>query len=197
MIKLESPITVQPAPYTDQNDKTITPDPVVINELDVVYHIHPKQKIAYATFNNVPGHFVLFQGPEYDSLEEYSPESFEFKLLMLLGDDIQKTIQNQFPKTLEQDPNGPGSILTNMIKTLGIKSSSNCSCRRHAIEMNEKGPDWCEQNINQILGWLKEESGKRKLPYVEFVAKSMVQRAIYKSRKLKEKEAKQEQTSDS
>ena len=50
---------------------------------------------------------------------------------------------------------------------------------------NDKGPDWCEENMDTILSWLKEESTKRKLPYVEFVAKSMVQRAIYKSRKLK------------
>jgi hypothetical protein len=72
-----------------------------------------------------------------------------------------------------------------MIKTIGIKSSSNCSCRKHAIEMNDKGPDWCEENIGTILAWIKEESTKRKLPYVEFVAKSIVQRAIYKSRKIK------------
>ena len=72
-----------------------------------------------------------------------------------------------------------------MISALGIKSSSTCSCRRHALEMNEKGPDWCEQNMDQIVGWLKEESSKRGLPFVETVGKMMVQRAIAKSRKLK------------
>jgi hypothetical protein len=54
--------------------------------------------------------------------------------------------------------------------------------------MNEKGPDWCDQNMDTILSWLKEESGKRGLPYVEMVAKAMVQRAINKSRRLLQKE---------
>ena len=185
MIELEKTITIQAPPYTDQNDKVITPEPQVVDKLDVLYHIHPEQKMAFATFSNVPGRFMLYQGEDYENnQDDINITSLTYKLLMVLGDDIETTINNQFPKTLEQDPDRPGSILTSMIKTIGIKSSSNCSCRRHALEMNEKGPDWCEQNIDTILSWLKEESQKRKLPYVEFVAKSMVQRAIYKSRKL-------------
>jgi hypothetical protein len=80
-----------------------------------------------------------------------------------------------------------------MISSLGIKSTSNCSCRRHALEMNEKGPDWCDQNIPTILSWLKEESSKRNLPFIEMVAKAMVQRAINKSRRLMAKEQSNEQ----
>jgi hypothetical protein len=71
-----------------------------------------------------------------------------------------------------------------MISTMGIKSTPNCSCRRHAIEMNEKGNDWCEQNLPTILGWLKEESAKRSLPYIESVASMIVKRAIKTSRRL-------------
>ena len=54
--------------------------------------------------------------------------------------------------------------------------------------MNEKGPDWCEQNLDQILGWLKEESTKRGMPFIETIAKIMVMKAIKKSRRLLEKE---------
>ena len=185
MIKLENKITIQPPPYTEA-DKVITPDAIIIDELDVIYHDQLSVNTIVATFANVPGEFVVLKGDEYKALNgEISHEILQYKLLMLLGEDVEKTLNNQFPKTLEQDPNGPGSILTNMIKTIGIKSSSNCSCRKHAIEMNDKGPDWCEENIGTILAWIKEESTKRKLPYVEFVAKSIVQRAIYKSRKIK------------
>ena len=74
-----------------------------------------------------------------------------------------------------------------MISTMGIKSTSNCSCRRHALEMNEKGPEWCEANMDTILGWLREESAKRKLPYVDTVARMIVNRAIKTSRRLKNK----------
>ena len=185
MIKLDKELTIQPPPYTEA-EKVITPEAIVTSELDVVYHDQPSQKTVVATFVNVPGQFVVVKGDEYEALNgEISHEVLQYKLLMLLGEDPEATLNDQFPKTLEQDPDGPGSILTNMIKTIGIKSSSNCSCRKHALEMNDKGPDWCEQNMDTILSWLKEESTKRKLPYVEFVAKSMVQRAIYKSRKLK------------
>ncbi len=185
MIKLENKITIQPPPYTE-GDKVITPDAITTDELDVVYHDQLSTNTIVATFANVPGQFVVLKGDEYKALNgEISHEILQYKLLMLLGEDVEKTLNNQFPKTLEQDPDGPGSILTNMIKTIGIKSSSNCSCRKHALEMNDKGPDWCEENMDTILSCLKEESAKRKLPYVEFVAKSMVQRAIYKSRKLK------------
>ena len=53
--------------------------------------------------------------------------------------------------------------------------------------MNDKGPDWCEQNMTTILGWLKEESNKRNLPFIESVAKLIVLRAIRLSRKIKTK----------
>jgi hypothetical protein len=44
--------------------------------------------------------------------------------------------------------------------------------------------------MTTILKWLKEESAKRNLPFVETVAKIMVSRAIKTSRRLKAKNAK-------
>ena len=106
-----------------------------------------------------------------------------------MGDDVAGFLRAKFPKTLEENPNGPGSILTNMIKSIGIKSSSSCSCRRHALEMNDNGPEWCEQNISTIVSWLREESKKRGLPFVDAVGKMMVNRAIAKSKKLLQQNA--------
>ena len=49
--------------------------------------------------------------------------------------------------------------------------------------MNTRGPDWCAENIDTIVGLLREESEKRKLPFVDFAGKILIQRAIKISRK--------------
>jgi hypothetical protein len=85
--------------------------------------------------------------------------------------------------TLEDFPNGPGTILSKMLSKIGIHSTPNCSCRRRAMEMNTRGPDWCAENMDTIVGWLREESEKRKLPFVDFAGKLLIQRAIKVSRK--------------
>lgn len=87
------------------------------------------------------------------------------------------------PKNLEDNPNGPGTILHKMLGKIGIHSTPNCSCRRRAIEMNERGPNWCEENIDIIVGWLREEATKRKLPFIDFAGKLLIQRAIKISKK--------------
>lgn len=87
------------------------------------------------------------------------------------------------PQTLEDFPDGPGTVLSKMLAKVGIKSTPNCSCRRRAMEMNTRGPDWCAENIDTIVGWLREESEKRKLPFVDFAGKLLIQRAIKVSRK--------------
>lgn len=191
-MKLDKPITLNPPPTTDpQTNKIVNPDPVVLEELKVTYHDDTSRKFLYATIEGAPSSYYLATGNNYDAIGDYSKSELDNLLVGVIGrtaEDIQKNLQASYPRTLEQDPNGPGSILTGMISSLGIKSSSTCSCRRHALEMNDKGPDWCEQNIDTILSWLKEESQKRSLPYVDAVARVMVNRAINKSRKLKAKE---------
>lgn len=87
------------------------------------------------------------------------------------------------PPNLEDFPNGPGTILSKMLSKIGINSTPNCSCRRRAMEMNNRGPDWCSENIDTIVGWLREESEKRKLPFVDFAGKLLIQRAIKVSKK--------------
>lgn len=87
------------------------------------------------------------------------------------------------PATLEDYPDGPGTILSKMLSKIGIHSTPNCSCRRRAMEMNTRGPDWCAENIDMIVGWLREESEKRKLPFVDFAGKLLIQRAVKISRK--------------
>lgn len=187
-MKLNSTIIINPPPVLDYNNKLLNPPPLVMSELNVFYHDNPTIKSVTATIQNIPGQIVLLKDKEYEEAGDYTQSFIEDKLREQLGSDPANKLRNMFPKTLEEHPNGAGTILSGMISSLGIKSTPNCSCRQHAIEMNEKGPDWCEQNLDQILGWLKEESTKRGMPFIETIAKIMVMKAIKKSRRLLEKE---------
>ena len=188
-MQLDKPITLQQPPYTGPNGKLVTPDPVTYSYLDLSYIIRPNSQTVYAQINGIPSPVLIVDSTNFLALSEnLNLSQLETLTRAKLGDDPQAFLQNSFPKTLESDPNGPGSILSGMIASIGIKASPNCSCKRHAIEMNEKGPDWCEQNMDTILSWLKEESTKRRLPFVESVARLIVQRAINTSRRLKAKE---------
>jgi len=190
-MKLDKSITLQAYPSKDKDGKIITPQPIVLNELDISYIYRPKSKMVYAQILNVPGFISLVENKDIDYIRQLNIANLEDLLKMFLGDDPQAALQSKFPRTLESDPDGPGSILSNMFSFLGIQSTPNCSCKRHAIEMNTNGADWCEQNMDTIIGWLREESKKRNLPFIESVAKMIVNRAIKVSRKLKKNKEKQ------
>ena len=190
-MKLPKPITLQKPPETDPKGNRIEHAAFTVDELNPIFQINIQNSYVTVFFEaknpaeRIEGSMIVVSGNEFTDDSIFTPSQLQLKLLEKLGDDPQATLQGLFPKTVEQDPDGPGAILTNMIKSIGIVSSSSCSCRRHAIEMNEKGSDWCEENMSTILGWLKDESKKRNLPFVETVAKMIVNRAINKSRKLK------------
>lgn len=84
------------------------------------------------------------------------------------------------------DPAGAGTQLKKLLSKLGIKSTENCSCNTRAKIMNEKGIEWCEQNIGEIVGWLKEEATRRKLPFLSLPTKILVQRAIKIAKRIRD-----------
>lgn len=92
--------------------------------------------------------------------------------------NIEQIVQNM--------QNGAGTELKKMLELFGIKSSENCSCQAKAKIMNHMGIEWCKDNIDTIVTWLKEEAEKRHLPFSSLVAKKIVQIAISRA----EKEAK-------
>jgi hypothetical protein len=49
--------------------------------------------------------------------------------------------------------------------------------------MNAMGNDWCEENIDTIVGWLAEEAASRGLPFFNGVGRLLVKRAISNARK--------------
>jgi hypothetical protein len=79
---------------------------------------------------------------------------------------------------------GPGTELKALLKDwLGIQASPNCSCNARARQMDEWGPDLCEQNLPTIVDWLGEQAAARKLPFVRFAAEQAVKLAIRRARK--------------
>jgi hypothetical protein len=107
-------------------------------------------------------------------------------LRKLIGDDdspgmLVLTVQRK-PKPVGY---GPGTELKKMLATIGITAEPTCKCNARAAEMDrmEKAfPGWCEANIDLIVGWLREEAERRKLPFVDLAGKLLVKRAIARHR---------------
>jgi len=177
-MNLDHEIIIQPPPYTDHNNVLINPKPLTFTSLNISYIDNPSSKTVFAQIQHIPSRILLIGSDEYDSIGDYTQVQIENILRSKLGTDIGSKLRSLFPKTLEENPNGPGTILASMFSSLGIKSSPTCSCKKHALEMNDKGVDWCENNIEIILGWLSEESKKRRIPFIESLAKLVVKRAI-------------------
>jgi hypothetical protein len=181
---LDKEIRIQPPPHSDNNGKIVHAPVMSLKLLKVSYIEEPFNKKYYAKIEGFPTPVLLYVNEEYSSIESINKNIAEAKLKIMMGDNPETFLRNLFPRTLEEDPNGPGTILSQMIKSVGIVMTQGCSCRRHAIEMNFRGNDWCENNLDTIVGWLREEAKKRKLPFIDGVGKLIVNRAIKKSRKL-------------
>lgn len=181
-MKLNKEISVNPPSYSDQNYNIVNPPPLKLKQLNIIYVDDTITNKYYAQIQNFPTPVTLYSKEEYIKYSPINKTQGETKLKEILGEFPEKYLRSLFPKTMEEDPNGPGTVLSKMIKSLGIVMSQGCSCRRHAIEMNTKGNDWCEKNIDNVVSWLREEATKRKLPFIDAIGKLMVTRAIKKSR---------------
>jgi len=73
---------------------------------------------------------------------------------------------------------GPGTELKKLLKIIGITASPNCSCNFRAMQMDRWGPQGCEEKINDIVGWLREEANKRGLPFIDYAGKILIKKAI-------------------
>jgi hypothetical protein len=185
-MKLPNQVTITLPKTSDQKGNLITPPSFNLEFIQINYIDSPSNKNVSAHIFPFPLPLKLWQGSEYELIGDWTQKQAEDRVLELLGADIQKSLNDLYPPTLENDPDGPGSILSKMLSRIGIKSSPTCGCKQRAITMNKNGIEWCENNIDTILGWLKEESAKRNIPFVEIVAKVVVSRAINKSKKLKQ-----------
>jgi len=78
---------------------------------------------------------------------------------------------------------GPGEELKKILKGFGLAAVEGCACKGRARKMNAWGADGCEKHIDEIVGWLEEESRKRKLPFLRWPAKVLVKVAIRRARR--------------
>ena len=78
---------------------------------------------------------------------------------------------------------GPGTELKKLLGRIGITASPTCGCTARARQMDALGCEWCEANVDTIVGWLREEAGKRSLPFLDAVGRLLVRRAISNARK--------------
>ncbi|GEM_PF-1610259 len=99
---------------------------------------------------------------------------------------------NPAPVSLPQSKHGVGTVLTALLKKLKCKPIAGCQCRQRARQMNAAGVEWCEQNIDIIVEWLREEYTRseaagllpkipltsKSIPFIVPVAKKVIQRAI-------------------
>jgi len=73
---------------------------------------------------------------------------------------------------------GAGTELKKLLSWFNINSSPTCSCNLKAKAMNDNGTQWCKDNKELILSWLREEAIKRNLPFFNYGAKKILNIAI-------------------
>jgi hypothetical protein len=184
MLRLKNPIRLQPSSYTDQDGNIVKPNPLVLQTLQISFTDIPYKQIYQIKIEGIPTAITLFNGEAYIAASKNGDVTRRVafhKLDTMMNGDPEAFLQQFFPKTLENHPDGAGTILSNFLKKIGITSTPNCLCRQRAIEMNEKGTDWCLQNLDTIVEWLKEEADKRQYTYQDWCIKALVNRAIKRS----------------
>lgn len=150
---------------TDIDCDTYTVD-VLINKVALLLNMEdiPNTSINNLSINHVPAY-------------QYQPRKFS-----LPAPNTQSIIAKSTADADDYE-SGPGTELKKLLKTIGITATKTCSCNSRAKTMDKWGPDICEQRIEEILGWLREEAAKRKLPFIDMVGKLLIKRAIRNARK--------------
>jgi hypothetical protein len=49
--------------------------------------------------------------------------------------------------------------------------------------MDRQGVEWCEGNLETIVGWLREQAEARGLPFFDLAGRLLVRRAIQNARR--------------
>jgi len=78
---------------------------------------------------------------------------------------------------------GPGTHLASLLGRLGLSERPGCRCKSYAAQMDRWGVDECLDRILEIVAWLRAEAGNRGLPFVDFVGRMLINRAIANARR--------------
>lgn len=91
---------------------------------------------------------------------------------------------------------GAGTELKRLLSAFGIGELQGCACADRARLMDINGADWCEANIDEIVGWLRESAAERGLPFIDAVGRLLVRRAIANARRKEAADAGRSQRQD-
>lgn len=122
-----------------------------------------------------------------ETLQERARIATRQYLAMIAGQDATEALKIKKAPAAVGFNAGPGTELKKLLAKIGIKATPTCSCNKRAQVMDEKGVQWCKDNIDTIVGWLREEATKRKLPFVDMAGKMLVKRAISLAEKAEKK----------
>lgn len=90
---------------------------------------------------------------------------------------------SRLPEPPALPTHGPGTELKKLLAKVGITATLDCSCNARAAEMDRQGVEWCEANLDAIVGWLREQAAARGLPFLDFAGRLLVRRAISNARR--------------
>jgi hypothetical protein len=98
---------------------------------------------------------------------------------------VERDCHTRKPVKAQPPALGPGTELKKLLAgwPFRIVAKPNCSCNARARDMDRRGCDWCEANVDNIVAWLREEAAKRKLPFFDLAGRVLVRRAIRNARK--------------
>jgi hypothetical protein len=97
--------------------------------------------------------------------------------------DIDHAAYPRAAKPKARPAGGAGTELKKMLGRIGIRSSPSCKCNARAREMDARGVAWCADNQETVVSWLREESQRRRLPFMAPAARLLVKAAIKNARK--------------
>ena len=84
---------------------------------------------------------------------------------------------------VQSSTGGVGTEIKKILARFGITATPNCSCNRNAKLADQWGPDECEKRADEIIGWMRAEATKRRLPFFDPVGRMILRRAIRAARK--------------
>ena len=143
----------------------------------------------------IDGHAVKFKPASVVS-QELRAGMIEHKqqLRNILAKDFKTTFATR-TKALEEkrrsrateteisSTGGVGTEIKKILARFGIVATPNCSCNRNAKLADQWGPDECEKRADEIIGWMRVEATKRRLPFFDPVGRMILRRAIRAARK--------------
>jgi hypothetical protein len=90
---------------------------------------------------------------------------------------------SRLPEPVAPPAHGPGTQLKSLLARIGLTASPDCSCNARAAEMDRQGVEWCDANLDTIVGWLREQAEARGLPFLDIAGRMLVRRAIANARR--------------